>query len=112
MKQERFSTNYTLTIELGPDDAGIITSEDDELAGKYCPYCGKTELELRRWPDCTKITLNPQKEGNHQWSLDFCTCKTCWNDWLLYVNETGRRVLIYEKNPSGDDDIDELKDIG
>jgi hypothetical protein len=109
MKPERIFRKCTIQIDgaVSTFDGGIITSENDESAGKYCPYCGKTELETVRVPEFTKITLNPHKEGNHQWSFDICTCKTCWNDWFLYVNETGRRELIYETNPS--DDIDEME---
>ena len=113
MKPERLFTKCTLKIDeaVSTFDGGIITSENDESAGKYCPHCGKTEFETVRVPECTKIYVNPQEDNHHQeWSLDLCTCKTCQLKWSLFVDETGRRVLIYDTEQSAG--IDAIGDIG
>jgi hypothetical protein len=113
MKPEKLFKKCTLKIDgmVSAFDAGIITSENDESTGKYCPYCGKTEFESVRMPECTKIYVNPQEDDPHQeWSLDICTCEACQLRWYLFADATGCRVLVYETEQSAG--IDAMGDIG
>ena len=78
-------------------DGAIITSDDDETVGTYCPYCKKTEITSMDISNQAKILEKWEGGEQQKWSVNGCMCRSCRSFWTLFTNQIGRRMLIYER---------------
>ena len=86
-------TNSSLQLT----DSTIITSDDDEAVGTYCPCCNKTEITSMDISSEVKVVGEWAGAEQQQWSVNGCMCVACRLFWMLFVNPAGRRMLIYER---------------
>jgi hypothetical protein len=74
----------------------IITSDDDDTIGTCCPICKKTGFRSMDISNTVKVVGDWAGQEHQKWLVNGCLCVSCHSFWMLFDNQAGRRMVIYE----------------